>query len=285
VNDAPRAPRDDDVALVARLMSENWPDPMDEETVRLAWTSPNLDRERDARLADSGYVVVEGLDDERVWMDLRGRPGNALLDWAERRASEKGRRIFAGAWSTNDALVAALDHRGFTLVRHSYRMTIDLGHTIPDPAWPEGVEVRPYKQGDERAFYKLQQETFEDVWEHVPLSFEDWSHWLLQPPRFVPDLWFLAAEDGEPAAYAICYPHAGNRDLGWIGLLGVRRAWRRRGLGRAILIHAFRAFRERGLEKAGLGVDAESLTGAHRLYESVGMSETARFDVYEKVVG
>jgi ribosomal protein S18 acetylase RimI-like enzyme len=62
----------------------------------------------------------------------------------------------------------------------------------------------------------------------------------------------------------------------------VLRPWRRRGLGRALLLQAFAAFRERGLARAALGVDAESLTGANRLYESAGMHVAARFDIYEK---
>jgi ribosomal protein S18 acetylase RimI-like enzyme len=69
-----------------------------------------------------------------------------------------------------------------------------------------------------------------------------------------------------------------------VGELGVLRPWRRRGLGRALLLQAFAAFRERGLGRAGLGVDAESLTGAHRLYESAGMRVSTRFDILEKVV-
>jgi hypothetical protein len=38
------------------------------------------------------------------------------------------------------------------------------------------------------------------------------------------------------------------------------------------------------MKRAGLGVDAESPTGAHRLYESAGMHVSARFEIYEKVI-
>ena len=142
--------------------------------------------------------------------------------------------------------------------------------------------MRTFRSGDERVFYELQQETFEDSWEHVAVPFDKWAHWLLQPPMFVPDLWFLALAHGEPAGFAICHPHRENGDLGWVGILGVRRPWRRRGLGRALLLHSSSEFRRRGLRRAGLGVDAESLTGAHRLYEAAGMHVAARFDIYEK---
>ncbi len=67
-------------------------------------------------------------------------------------------------------------------------------------------------------------------------------------------------------------------------LFGVRRAWRRCGLGRALLLHAFGEFASRGLRTAGLDVDAESLTGANRLYEEAGMHVSARFDIYEKAL-
>jgi mycothiol synthase len=62
----------------------------------------------------------------------------------------------------------------------------------------------------------------------------------------------------------------------------VRRPWRGIGLGRALLVHSLRAFERRGLERAVLGVDSDNPSGAHRLYESVGMVVTARFEIYEK---
>jgi mycothiol synthase len=69
-----------------------------------------------------------------------------------------------------------------------------------------------------------------------------------------------------------------------VGTLGVRRPWRRRGVALALLQHSFGEFYRRGLRKAGLGVDASSLTGATRLYRKAGMrSDPAyQYDLYEK---
>jgi mycothiol synthase len=64
--------------------------------------------------------------------------------------------------------------------------------------------------------------------------------------------------------------------------LGVRRAWRKRGLGSALLKHAFVAFHADGKKRAGLGVDASSLTGALKLYEGAGMRIQRQFNMYEK---
>ena len=70
--------------------------------------------------------------------------------------------------------------------------------------------------------------------------------------------------------------------MGWVGTLGVRREWRKRGIGMSLLRHSFNEFYRRGKRKVGLGVDAQNLTGALRLYESAGMHVHQAFDQYEK---
>lgn len=70
--------------------------------------------------------------------------------------------------------------------------------------------------------------------------------------------------------------------MGWIFGLGVRRPWRRRGLGLALLRHCLGALYDRGKRRVGLGVDAQSPTGATRLYEKAGMSVYRRNGIYEK---
>jgi ribosomal protein S18 acetylase RimI-like enzyme len=280
-----RAPTPGDVPEVARLMSVGFPEPVDEDAVRRMWSRPSFDPALDARIEADAYAFVEPLGEGRVWIDLRGRPSSDLLDWAERRARESATRLFSGAWATNDPLLAELERRGFDVVRYSQRMTVDLDGAGPDPDWPDGLSVRTFQEGDERVFYETHQETFADIWEPVDQSYDEWSRWLLETPTFDPRLWFLAVAGDEPAGFAICNVRPGDPELGWIQILGVRREWRGRGLGRALLLQAFAEFRQLGLRRAGLGVDAESPTGANRLYESVGMREAARFEVREKVTG
>lgn len=277
-----RAPVEGDIPVVVRLASEHSPEPRDEMTLRQEWSAPRVDLERDARIEEDAYALIESLDDERSWMELHGRPSTKLLDWAEARAAAVGTRTFSGAWSTNRAVLDMLEQRGFRRVRHSHRMLSDLTEGFSEPVWPAGIEVRTFEPGDERAFYQVHQEAFADSWEPIEEPYDEWVHWHLHSPAHVPDLWFVAHECGEAAGIAICHPHRSRDGLGWIRILGVRRLWRRRGIGRALLLHAFAEFRRRGFATAGLGVDAESLTGANRLYEEVGMRVVARFDIYEK---
>ena len=89
----------------------------------------------------------------------------------------------------------------------------------------------------------------------------------------------------EIAGFCLCRKEAyEDPDMGYVNILGVRRPWRRRGLGMALLQHAFAEFYRRGQQRAGLGVDAGSLTGATRLYERAGMHVARQFDTYEKML-
>ena len=100
-------------------------------------------------------------------------------------------------------------------------------------------------------------------------------HWVERDPTFDPSLQFLARDGDEIVGFCFCSPSdAGDETAGYVQSLGVRPAWRRRGLGRALLLHAFREYHRRGTSRVALHVDSESLTGATHLYESVGMRVT-----------
>ena len=71
---------------------------------------------------------------------------------------------------------------------------------------------------------------------------------------------------------------------GYIAGLAVRHPWRRRGLGKLLLLTAFSALRERGCDTATLGVDAGNESGAVGLYEGLGMHEVLVHDFYEKTL-
>jgi ribosomal protein S18 acetylase RimI-like enzyme len=82
----------------------------------------------------------------------------------------------------------------------------------------------------------------------------------------------LAEAGGDLAGFSVCRRDPTDESAGYVALLGVRRAWRRQGLGEALLLRSFQNFRERGWTRGTLGVDASSKTGATRLYERAGMT-------------
>lgn len=290
-----RPPREEDAGAIAELMSLGWPEPRSEASVLRALSAPSADPARNARVAvsSSGSIVGTAMLDEvgdgrgKFWLDVRATStevAEALVAWAEGRVRERteaAARLFAGAWSAGDAVIAALRSRSFNHVRHSLRLTIDLTGGTPTPVWPDGISVRTRAPGDERAVYDAHMETFADSWEHEATDYAEWSHWHLNA-RYDPSLSFLAFDGEELAAIALCREDDAVAGLGWVSILGVRRAWRKRGLGAGLLRHAFRTFADRGCQSVVLGVDGTSLTGADRLYERVGMSVADRFEIYEK---
>jgi mycothiol synthase len=287
-----------DAGSMAELMSLGWPEPRGEASVVRALTAPSADPDRNARLAlsQSGSIVGTAMLDEigdgkgKFWLDIRAADqdaAEALVDWAESRCKERveaSARVFAGAWSAGDAVTAALRTRDFQRVRHSLRMTIDVSHEVPAPDWPDGISVRTLELGDERAVYEAHMETFADSWEHERMDYPEWSHWHLDATRYDPVLSFLAFAGDELAGISLCREDDVLAGVGWVSILGVRRAWRRRGLAAALLRCSFRAFADRDCRRVVLGVDGTSLTGAERLYERVGMAVADRFEIYEKTL-
>jgi mycothiol synthase len=263
------------------------------EEFRQWLTAPTVDLEEDIRLAFDGDRLVGYVDIDRVegtpvrwWSDVKVHPPEyvpdvvpVLVDWVEQRAVAGIVRIWSAAVAT--AMRDALESLGYRRTRSSFRMEIPLAGAVEQPRFPEGVTVRTLREGEERDVHAVHQETFADSWEHTEEPFDEWEHWLLRTESFDPSLWFLAWAGDELAGIAVCRDRGG---VGWIAVLGVRSRWRRRGLGRALLLYAFGEFKRRGYKRAGLGVDAESLTGANRLYESAGMKVVRQLDFFEKTL-
>ena len=299
-----RSPTEDDLAEIAELFNAASRefyglDAASEQLLRTWLTSPTTDVERNLRLAladgtIAGYVDVDPRDSHptRCWVEIAIRrtadfdaAAATLLEWAEGRSGEEPEPVLrTSVWQRDEQMRRALSEHGYSLIRHSYTMEIDLGDTIATPAWPEGIRVRTIRDGEARPVWEVHEETFADTWEYPGVSFEEWKHWMIDGPMFAPDLWFLALAGDEIAGICLCRVSDREPDLGWVQMLGVRRTWRRRGLGRALLQHAFSEFGARGFGRVGLGVDAESLTGADRLYETAGMRVVRRRDVYEKLL-
>jgi mycothiol synthase len=261
-------------------VSRWWDDPKVE-----AWVA--VEDGRILSYADLG-VQHEGT---RLWIDLRRGAGGEeeLLATAEARARElaKPDSVLRTVAAAPDAVSRGIFERnGYRPVRHSFHMSIDVTGDLPAPVWPEGVTVRAHVRGeDDERVYEADQEAFQDHWDHVRTPYDEWRFYSLERHDFDPSLWFLAEEGGELAGISLCAKHfAGDPGVGRVATLAVRRPWRRRGLGLALLHHAFRELKHRGFDEVRLEVDGESLTGAVRLYERAGMHVSRRYDTFEKSI-
>lgn len=298
-----RAPTPTDLAAVVELINAcslavgGVPD-MTPAMLRADWTDPNFAPETDAWLALTadgrvvGYetVYLEGAEgpvevDGYVLPEQQGRGiGTRLLRLAEARARSlraQGlvlRGTIEAASGGAQQLFAA---EGYRCVRHFARMEIELAAAPPAPEWPAGMSVRPFVLAhDARATHAVVEQAFQDHWGHTPVAFDAWRQSLIERDDFDPALWFLACQADAPVGVVLGYTRSDTR--GWVRNLSVLRPWRGRGLGMALLRHAFGAFFARGIHTIGLGVDAQSPTGATRLYERAGMRVIERYDTMEK---
>jgi mycothiol synthase len=301
-----RAPAADDIPAILALLRDfdlaemGEADPLTLQAILDDWE--DLDPTQDAWVVLApdgllcGYATLTNSSAGRLFADGYVHPahnrrgiGTTLVEEMERRAAAI---IAAQPAGTRQVLVnnivassaAArdlLETRGYELTRIYFRMQILLAEAPPAPLWPEGIHVRTCDGSLEDAHraYETIEGGFRDHWAHIPRSFEEWQKRMFQEP-VDPSLWFLTQEGDQIAGAALC--RAREDGSGWIHQLAVLRPWRKRGLGLALLRHAFGAFYQRGIRSVGLGVDGQSLTGAQRLYERAGMRVTARMSRYEK---
>jgi mycothiol synthase len=268
------------------------------EELEWFWHLPYVDLARDT-------VVVEAGDDlagygDALWDPAspgplvgsgavhpshRGREiGTAIVRWTATVARERGApgvRHF-GVSVGDTAARALLEANGFSHVRNSYTMVRALPAGSPPPL-PEGIDVRVFETGrDERILYELHQAAFADHWGFVPQPYESFTGEWYQSNDWAPELTYLAVAGEEAVGYTAALEFATG---GFIGAIGVLRAWRGRGIAQAMLHRAFVDLAARGHPEVTLGVDAASPTGAVALYEKVGMTVRHEYVTYDLGTG
>lgn len=294
-----------------------WQDTMEER--QRDFEDPRSDYRRDAilafaedgELASLGWVFTMEAPNEWVsflWGEVhpqhRGRGlGKATLRWMEARAqqvllekpADVPRVMRTGVPDWDENRIKLHEQEGFEAVRAFYRMYRDLSTPVDGPVMPPGVrlEIWHYKY-NEFALEALN-ESFQDHWGFTPMTGEIWDLWHTGHPDFRPDLTYLAiVEDPKPDENPVAGlsinkvrrkdDGAPAENTGVVAELGVRRDWRRKGIGAALLNASLRAFKEAGLDSARLSVDTENLTGALRIYERVGFHVEKRFLTYMKKI-
>lgn len=260
------------------------------------WRRPGFDLAGDALVAadPEGRIAAQAT----VWRardasvmvhpDWRERGvGTRLLEWSESRALAQ---IAAGVepgslgqWALTDGPAEALLlRRGYEPARYVLRMEGPLEEAPPEPRWPPGIGVRGFRPEDAREVHALVQEAFADAWEHEDEAFDEWESLNMAGDAFDPSLWFLAVDGDRVIGTVLCPDYEG---IAWIRQLAVRREYRGRGVGKALLLHALGEFHRRGRRKAGLSVESVNRTGAQALYESVGLRTAFGFTKLQKPLG
>ncbi len=265
--------------------------------IEASYGAPETDLERDtAVIRADGRIVAIGQCSamDGGWPDCWGRVhpdhrgmglGTWLMDFFERRGVEL---IQAGAqpkiavsFPSVDAAARTLAlGRSYRKVRTFWHMERDLADVDPDPPVPDGFQIRTVDpERDLEALHAGLEEAFADHYGWVAQPLEYWMAETFTSEQWDPELAWLAWEGDQLVGAALS---RGGDGIGWVGDLAVRRPWRGRGLGEALLRRSFASLAAKGTSTCGLNVDAASDTGATRLYERAGMTVRRAFDLYEK---
>jgi len=293
-----RALTKEDAEVVAALCGEDeaaftgQPSQLSANDVLAWWAGTDLENkswllEEDGRVVGVGWLEREDYGDLGTFVSVvaqgeKGRGlGAALLDIGEEAVlATAAARLQTFALGADTAAADLFRSRGYREVRRFYEMAIELDGPVEVPAVPDGLSLETFDESEARPFHDAMDEAFGDHWEHHPFPFEQWWQEKRDAPDYDPTLWFVVRDGDELAA--VVRNESNRNGGGYVAALGVRRAWRRRGLARLLLLHSFAEFQRRGQSRVTLGVDAESPTGATKLYDGVGMHVEMEMVVFEK---
>ncbi len=220
--------------------------------------------------------------------------GRVMLRWSERRLTEIAsvhKQDAARFYQTfgedtqvgKEPLVLS---EGYEPVRYDVEMARPLTGKLPEVPMPESLEVRPAKDKHVRQIWDASVEAFRDHWGFSEPTEESFKEWL-EERTFNPELWKVAWDGDQVAGMVLNFiddleNREYDRKRGYTETICVRRPWRRRGLARSLIAQSFHFLRDLGMEEAALGVDTQNLSGAFRLYESLGFKQVKRWTEYRK---
>lgn len=272
------------------------------DEIREILDDPHLNPKEDVRLAHVdgrpvgwGYVWhhPSGERLERAYLFGTVHPdwrcqgiGRTMFAWQVERARavldtyrDLPRFIKTAAWDWLTDTHHLYERFGFRAVRWFDELLrpLDLPLEIDRVA---GVDIAAWRTAQSEEVRRLHNRAFADHWGSGSIDPESWATRLTGYGTRL-DLSVIALEGNEVVGYCIneVYPEdeelLGRRD-GWIGTLGVERNHRGKGVASALIAASLEQFRQAGLTHASIGVDADSPTGAHRLYRRLGFETEKR---------
>jgi len=301
--------RDSDAGALADLYNEGLLHPsrirLNADTVRRRWLDHHAFR------ASEGSWIAEGPDgtvnaaahllfDEasdtapipevrlRFWLlasaerarshpELVRRLVSLAMEAAGRAPRRGGFRYFVGSnamvgetWREDFLSGAGLrPARSFLTMRH------DRLETLATPGSVAGLHIQGWRPEFDLGTWQAFNEAFRDHWGYQEIPYEEFRR-MAHGPDSQPRLWQIAIDksSGEVAGISLTgvTPSSDSPSReGWVHDLAVRRTWRGRGLGHALLLAGMRVLRDAtGIDSMLLTVDRENPSGALGLYRKTG---------------
>jgi mycothiol synthase len=246
------------------------------------WREPGFDRDHDAIAVEDdqqvmiGYAHFRGGDLLAVVDPQREGEGagTALLEWAEKRARQRGEtKLRQGVGDQGASSRALLEAHGYTVERSYYRLERDV-----DPADEEPPGLRPMTAEDAPAMYALHEAAFGPRPDYTHRPEEVWTQREFGVHSLALDL-SRVTEDGHGFALSRRW----EENTAYVALIGVHPDHQGKGLGGLLLRGVFGAAARAGIAKVFLNVASDNPNALH-VYERVGMTQRWRIDDYQKAL-
>jgi GNAT superfamily N-acetyltransferase len=277
-------------------------------------TGPHFDVSIDTLMAlapDDRIVAYGQGHDEHTgtgWIDIYIDPtlassrfdeaADALIATCTARIEESARnrgastvKLLANLYEIEERMREAYERNGFHLETIYWRMSLTFGpeQLIAAPTVPDGYEIRQVDPDDDtvmRQGFDLYLDTFSEHhgFDDEDMTLEIFSDGWRSAESYDRHAWWFAYEDGEQVGMLMGDNRRLEQGEGFVRNLGVQKRLRGKGIARALLLTAFAHWRESGRSGVQLGVDTANVTGATRLYESVGMRSLLSAVALERMV-
>jgi GNAT superfamily N-acetyltransferase len=232
-----------------------------------------------------------------VWLDVYGEPRvstgaltqalNDALAYARDKAEPGDWTVETGCYAGDARAAAFYRAMGFEFERAFLRMVLDFDGVRPEAGpLPDGFSIREIVVDDlagQRVVHKLREDTFRDHWNFHERPFDEWYDAMQtqRDPQHTRRSWVLL-DGAEPMGVMIADDSRAELGYGFIGIIGVRRTYRGRGLAKWLLRLGFGDAYDLGRTGVMLTVDSQSLTGADKLYRSVGMHPASEIHAWRR---
>ena len=264
------------------------------ELLAFATVDVHTSVDRDGRVR---CQLMGGVDPDRRRQGL----GAQLLEWSEARAAERAAerhpdyeqavlRVGGGRDPLPDtpaepllggaSIRPLLDGRGYRRARSWLTMVRELPGAPVEAPDVSGVRILAPRDEHREATRLAHIAAFADHWGSAPVPAERWKRWWTSRSARREQATIALDADGTVLAYVITSED--RPGTLHIALVGTRPEARGKGLARAVLARTLAAAADAGFAHAELEVDAESLTGATRLYDGLGFAREHVLATYEK---
>lgn len=212
--------------------------------------------------------------------------GTQLQSWMQQRIAQLAvehphdgaRYMRTFSFGSMHGKTALLERNGFERFRYGFMMRRPFDQPIDDTPVPAGIEIRPMLPEHYAEHFWARNEAFRDHFGHREMTEQDLASELefLRTDE-MPHLWQIAwdVRANKIVGGVRCHYFENENQLfgfkrGWTDPIFVSRAWRGKGLAKALITRGMRRLQQEGMTEAYLGVDGQNPNGALKLYESLG---------------